>query len=143
MGFFNKILGGQKKEHPRLDPASPTGQDVERVKDALATIAKQISDPLEVVPGRDKTFVFIGKPPQQFGMFWIQGGEVRNLTKFAKEKNIPQAQFQSISEQLRAAYKNNAPDERFSTNIGNTLITVLPSDSLKKEVNRIVETLPG
>lgn len=141
MGLLDKILGGQKKEYPPLDLSSPTGETVQQLKDALEMITKQISDPMEVVPGSDKTFVFVGKPPQQFGMLWIQGGVVHNFTKLAKEKNIPQARFQSLSEQLREAYKNNLPEKKFSAKIANKTITVLPSDSLGKEVNRIVENL--
>ena len=141
MGLFDKILGGQKKEYPPLDPSSPPGQKVEQVKESLEAIAKKIKDPLEVVPGGEKTFVFVGKPPQQFGMFWIQRGQVINFTQVAKEKNIPQIQFQALSEQLRDAYKNNAPEEKFSARVADKTVTVLPSDSLGKEVNRIVENL--
>jgi hypothetical protein len=141
MGLFDKIFGGQKKEYPPLDLSSSSGQIVQQLKDTLEVLTKQISDPIEVVPGSNKTFVFVGKPPQQFGVLWIQGGEVHNFTKLAKEKNIPQVQFQSLSEQLREAYKNNAPEERFSTKVANKTITVLPSDSLGKEVNRIIENL--
>lgn len=141
MGFFNKILGGQKKEYPPFDLSTPAGQKFQQVKDSLEMIAQKVNDPLEVVPGSDKTFVFVGKPPQQFGMFWIQGREVLNFTQLAKEKNIPQGEFQSLSEQLREAYKNNAPEQKFSTRIADKTVTVLPSDSLGKEVNRIVKDL--
>lgn len=141
MGLFDKILGGQKKEYPPLDMSTPTGQTVQQLKGALEMITKQINDPMEVVPGSDKTFVFVGKPPQQFGMLWIQGGAVHNFAKLAKEKNIPQVQFQLLSEKLREAYKKNAPQQRFSTKVANKTITIMPSDSLGMEVNSIVENL--
>ena len=143
MGLFEKILGGQKKDYPPLDLSSPTGQAVQQVKGALEMITKQINDPMEVVLGSDKTFVFVGKPPQQFGMLWIKGGEVHNFTKLAKEKNIPHIQFQSLSEQLREVYKKNASEEKFSTKVANKTVTVMTSDSLGMEVNRIVENLDG
>ena len=141
MGLLNKILGGQKKEYPPLDLSSPTGKSVQHIKGTLETITKQVSDPMEVVPGIDKTFVFIGKPPQQFGMMWIQGGQVHNFAKIAQEKNIPQIQFQALSERLREAYKKNASEERFSTKVADKTITVMPSDSLGMEVDRIVKNL--
>jgi hypothetical protein len=143
MGLLDKIFGGQKNEYPPLEMSSPAGRTVEQVKGALEKLTKQINDPMEVVTGSDKTFVFVGKPPRQFGMLWIQGGEIHNFAKHAKEKNISQIQFQSLSEQLREAYQRNQSAERFSAKVADKTITVMTSDSLGTEVNRIVENLSG
>lgn len=143
MGFFDKILGGSKKEYPQLDPGSPEGQYVRQVMDELSRIAQEVPDSLEVVPGREKTFVFIGKPPKNFGIFWIQDGQVRNFRKLADEKNVSPLQFQRASEELREAYKNYMPEEKFSTTVADRTVIVTPGDSLRREVNRIVEKLQG
>lgn len=143
MGLLDKILGGSKKEYPPLDPGSPEGQYVRQVMGELTSIAKEVPDSLEVVPGREKTFVFIGKPPKNFGIFWIQDGQVRNFRKLADEKNISPSQFQLASEELREAYKNNVPEEKFSATVADRKVTVVPGDSLRREVSRIVEKLQG
>jgi hypothetical protein len=141
MGFFDKILGSQRSEYPPLDPGSPAAKDVEQVMGELASLAKEVRDPLEVVPGSDKTFVFIGKPPKEFGIFWIKDGQVENIRKLANEKQIPNEKFQLVSEELREAYKNNVPAEKYSITIADRKITVLPSDSLNKTVGNIVDKL--
>ena len=141
MGFFDKILGSQKSEYPPLDPGSPAAKDVQHVMGELASIAKEVRDPLEVVPGGEETFVFIGNPPKQFGIFWIKDGQVENFRKLANEKQITAEKFQVVSEELREAYKQNVPAEKFSMTIADRKITVLPSDSLNTMVGRIVEKL--
>lgn len=141
MGFFDKILGGRKSEYPLLDPGSPAAKNVQQVMGELASIAKEVRDPLEVVPGGEKTFVFIGNPPKQFGIFWIKDGQVENFRQLANEKQIPAEKFQVVSEELREAYKQNVPAEKFSMTIADRRITVLPSDSLNKMVGNIVDKL--
>ena len=141
MGFLDKILGGRKSEYPLLDPGSPAAKKVQQVMGELASIAKQVRDPLEVVPGKEKTFVFIGNPPKQFGIFWIKDGQVENFKKLANEKQITAEKFQVVSEELREAYKQNVPAEKFSMTIADRKITVLPSDSLNTMVGNIVDKL--
>ncbi len=141
MGFLDKILGSQKSEYPPLDPGSPAAQSVQQVMGELASIAKEVRDPLEVVPGGDMTFVFIGNPPKQFGIFWIKDGQVGNFRKLANEKQISTEKFQVVSEELRQAYKQNVPEEKFSMTIAERKITVLPSDSLNQMVGNIVDKL--
>lgn len=143
MGLFDKILGGQKKEYPPLDAGSDAAKRILQVKNELESIAKKVNDPLEIVPGKDKVFVFIGKPPKQFGIFWIQNGRVQNFKSLAEEKQISPMTFQLASEELREAYKNNESEEKFSSAVLNRKITVFPSDSLANEVDRILVKLEG
>ena len=39
-----------------------------------------------VVPTEDEAYIFAGEPPKEFGVFWVDHGQVGNLKKMADEK---------------------------------------------------------
>ena len=107
MGFFSKILGGGK-DYPPLDPAHPAAERVNQVQASLEQLAGDIPDSLEVVPAEKGVYVFAGKPPTKFGMFWIQGKEIHNFKTLSKAKGLSSLDLQPIVEKLRDAYRQNS-----------------------------------
>jgi len=94
-----------------------------------------VKDPLEVIPGADTSYVFIGKPPRKYGMAFIQNGQVMNLQSFAQKRKLSETDVAKLSNRLTDVYSQNSASERFSTRIGDRPVVVNPSDSLKQALD--------
>ena len=140
MGILGKLFG-ESKEYPALDAANPAAGRIKAVSAQLESLAKQVADPLEVVPTGDAAFVFVGKPPKQFGIVWVKEGKIKNFKKVAEEKGLSPADFQMVSDKLRQAYEQSGTAERYSTTIANRKIVVTPSEMLGNEVKKIIQEL--
>lgn len=138
MGFFSKILGGGK-EYPPLESGHPAAERMSQAQSSLDQLAKEIPDTLEAVPGDSGVYIFAGKPPTKFGMFWIQGSEIHNFKTLSKAKGLNSLDLQPIVEQLRNVYRQNEGEERFSYPAGGRSIVVTPSKSMGAAVEEVIQ----
>jgi hypothetical protein len=112
---------------------------MERFRGDLEGLAKEVSDPLEVIPAEDTAFVFMGKPPLKFGMAWIRDGKINNFKTLSQEKGISEMKLQVMSEKLRSAYEKSDKASRFSSTIADHKIVVTSSDSLEHDLKEIIQ----
>lgn len=140
MGIFAKILG-KGQDYPPLDPASQAAVRLNAVQSLLVPFVKQVSDKLEIVPLEMEAVVFIGKPPDAFGVAWAHNGKISNFKTLMQEKKLPADQAQLVSDKLRDAYVRSRDAARFSATIGDKKIVVTPSESLEHDVTRIFQEL--
>lgn len=140
MGLFDKLMGGGKA-YPELDAGSAAAQKLKAAQAHLEDLAKKVKDPFEVVPTDTRTYVFIGKPPKVFGLVWIDAGQVLNFKAVAEQKKLSAPDFQMISDRMRDAYIRSEAAERFSTVIGGKKVTIIPSDTLGKDMEAVVAAL--
>ncbi|UCH82098.1 MAG: hypothetical protein JSW20_05575 [Nitrospiraceae bacterium] len=138
MGFLNKLFS-KEKDFPELETSSPIAQRLDNFRDDLEHLARDVSDPIEVVPAEDTAYVFIGKPPKKFGMAWIRDGKIHNFKTMAEEKGIPEMKLQLMSEKLRKAYETNDTANRYSTTIADHKVLVTRSESLEKDLRKIIQ----
>jgi hypothetical protein len=138
MGFLDSILGHKDKEQPPLDPQSSAARRLEQHRAAIDGFASRVKDRLELVPGPDTVYVFIGKPPDAFGIAWIRGDQEHNLKTLMKARNLSAQTIQNVSEMLRSSYAAHRDEPRFQATAGGKRITVIPSDAFALEVQRIV-----
>lgn len=138
MGLLGKLFGGEDKEHLPLDPSSQAATRLERDRRGLEEFAKKLHDKLELVPGSRATYAFIGKPPEAFGIAWIEDGEEHNLKRLIKDKGLTQAQVQARSDELRAAYVRSQGAPRYRTDLGGKHVLVTPSPTLEQEIVAII-----
>jgi hypothetical protein len=137
MGFLDKLF--HKKEYPPLDPASPVAAQFERYKGTLEAFAARIHDKLEAVPGDRAVYVFIGRPPDAFGVAWfLPDGVEHNFKTLMKNKGLQQRQIQVISDQLRAAYSRAQEEPRYAVSLSGKQVLIHPSASLEREVADII-----
>ncbi|MBU0674502.1 MAG: hypothetical protein KJ950_07670 [Proteobacteria bacterium] len=137
MGFLEKLFGkGQK--YPALAVNTSTAQKLEAMKEPLQELTSKVKDPMEVVPADDSAYVFIGNPPKNFGMAWIENGKVYTFKTLSEEKGIPPQKLLPLVDKLAEAYKRSDSDSRYSATIGDKVVTVTPSQSLAKEVRSII-----
>lgn len=137
MGFLNKLFGGGP-QYPELDQASSTAKKLDGVRGSLEELTEKVKDPMEIVPTENSAYVFIGNPPKNFGMAWIENGQVKNFKTLSEEKGVEQKQLVNIVDALAEVYKQSEGADRFSTTIGGRSITVTPSQDLASEVQQII-----
>lgn len=142
MGFLGKLFGSEKERLP-LDPSSTAAARLDRNKVVLDEFARKLHDKLEFIPGERAIYVFIGRPPDAFGIAWIENGEEHNFKRLMKEKGLSEIQFKQRSEELRAAYVRSKDEPRYTTDLGGKHVVVTPSDTLEGElvdiIHRVVE----
>ncbi len=139
MGFLDKLFGTTTKKYPPLAAESPTAKELASMKDPLEALMRDVSDPMEIVPAPDnRAYVFIGNPRKNFGMAWIEDGEIHNFKTLQEQKGVQQAQLLKMVAQLQEAYHRSGDDKRFSTSIGDRDVVVTPSSHLASEVNDII-----
>jgi len=136
MGFFSKKLN-----YPELDSDNPAAGQVHEVEGPLKDLMGQVSDTLEVVPAGDHAYVFIGKPPKNFGVAMIEEGKVQSFLAAAKEKGLDQAKIQQLNEQLREAYMHNVDAQRYKINVAGKEVVVTPCTRLEQEVQQIMQMM--
>jgi hypothetical protein len=142
MGFLGRVLHTEK-QHAALDPASPAAARLEQHRAALDAFAHRLHDKLEIVPGDRGPYVFIGRPPDAFGIAWFVGGEEHNFKRALQEKGVSQEQVRALSDELRQAYLRARDEPRFAWTIGGKHVLVTPSATLEREVAEIVDRVAG
>ncbi len=140
MGIFDKFFGTQKKYSP-LEQTNPLAKYLDNIRAPLEDLANQAKDSLEVVPAGDATYVFIGKPPNQFGIAWVLGGEIFNLKKLADQKNLSASKIAKTSNELSKAYKKSKEAIRYSTKVGPCSCIVTSSETLGEDVDNIIRSV--
>jgi hypothetical protein len=138
MGLLGKLFGADKPQHPSLDPASRGAARIEQNRTVLEAFAKKIHDKLELVPGEQAVYVFIGHPPDRFGIAWFAGTEEHNLKRLMADKKLSQQRINLLSEELRAAYQRASGELRYGYTLAGKQVVVTPSSSLEAELVKII-----
>ncbi|MDO3379270.1 hypothetical protein [Geoalkalibacter halelectricus] len=138
MGFLDKIFGG-KPEYPQLDTSSPAAGQIEHIRNELERLSAEVKQPLEVIPGEDSSYVFIGKPPKKFGVAWIEEGRVHNFKTLVEENGVEPSRLTKVAEELREIYEANQQGERFTAKVGDQDLVVTPSDVFRNQVRETIE----
>ncbi len=140
MGIFDRFFGAKKTYSP-LEQTNPLAKHLDTIREPLEDLANQANDALEIVPAGDTTYVFIGKPPNQFGIAWMQDGEVFNLKKLADQKKLSASKIAKTSSELSKAYKRSKEDIRYSAKVGPCSCLVTSSETLGKDVDTIIRSV--
>ncbi|MDO8906486.1 hypothetical protein [Hydrogenophaga sp.] len=137
MGLLDKIFGSKVK-YPPLPAGSEALVKLDEIKAPLEELAHKVSDHLEVVPAEHEAFVFLGKPPENFGVAWIHDGKITSLKDIAKEHHLSQVEVGELIVRLGEAYEHASETPRYSAEIGGKQMVVIPSKGLEQEVHQIM-----
>lgn len=137
MGFLDKIFGS-KPSYPPLPAGDVAMSQLDEVRAPLETLAHKVSDHLEVVPAAHEAFVFLGKPPEAFGLAWIHDGQITGLKEFVKAHHLKEAEVERLLAQLGEAYQHASQTPRYSAEIGGKQMVVIPSSTLEQEMHQIM-----
>ena len=138
MGMLDKLFGG-KNDYPPLPADNDAMAKLDGVKPQLEELANRVKDHLEVVPGEQEAYVYLGKPPKRFGIAWLHDGKVDGLNELVAEYKLSQPQVQKLIGALSAAYEHASDAPRYSAEVAGKQVTVIPSRGLRKEVHQIID----
>ncbi|MGB3648159.1 MAG: hypothetical protein WA992_06430, partial [Desulfobulbales bacterium] len=103
-------------------------------------LVSEIKDPIEVVPGNETAFFFIGKPPKKFGVAWVgKDGKIVNFKSLVEEKGLSIISLEKLSDRLKSVYIQHQEEPRFSTIINEKQVVVTPSETLKSDIKKVIE----
>lgn len=140
MGLFSRLFGGGP-EYPPLPPDSPLNARVRDLNDHLSDLARQVRQPLEVLPLPNAAYVFIGKPPKNFGMAWVHDGEVSGLNTLVQEKGVSPSAVEELMTKLQDAYVAAEDAQRYAADLGGRQVVVTDSPTLTAQVDSVVRKL--
>ena len=139
MGFMDKLFGSTK-EFPPLNKDDPAAQKLEALRQPVEKLVSEIKDPIEVVPGNETAFFFIGKPPKKFGVAWVgKDGKIVNFKSLVEEKGLSIISLEKLSDRLKSVYIQHQEEPRFSTIINEKQVVVTPSETLKSDIKKVIE----
>jgi len=136
MGFFDRIFASSKGYEP-LDEQSQAADRIEKIRDQLESLSSQVHKPLEVVPGDEGSYVFIGKPPKNFGIAWIEDNELHSLKTLMDQGAKPE-ELKALTEKLRRIYEANQENARYAAKVGKTNVVVTPSETFRNQVSDVI-----
>ena len=143
MGFLDKMFGSSK-EYPPLNMDDPAMQKIDAMRQPIEDLASEIKDQIEVIPGNETAFFFIGKPPKKFGVAWVgKDGKVVNFRSLVEEKGLSVVLLEQLSNRLKEVYTQHQDSPRYSMTIGDKQIVVTPSESLKSDIRKVIEDAVG
>lgn len=138
MGFLAGLFGAKPPQHPPLEADSPVANRMARHQASLDALAGKVRDALEAVPGDRTLYVFIGKPPEAFGIVWFDDGQEESLRTIMKSRGLPQARVQQISDDVREVYSRHLSAPRFAASAGGKPVRVTDSTELCAELDRVI-----
>jgi len=143
MGFMDKIFGSSK-EYPPLNMNDPAMQKIEAMRQPIENLVSEIKDPIEIVPGNETAFFFIGKPPKKFGVAWVgKDGKVVNFKSLVAERGLSPISLEMLSDRLKEVYTKHQESPRYSMTICDKQVVVTPLESLKSDIRKVIEDTVG
>src|SRR5665648_830437 len=115
MGLFSR---GKKEDYPALDPDSKAAARLKEHQANLEDLAKRAKDRLEAVPAERGLYVYVGKPPKQFGVVWYEGGQEHSFMTAMKKHGLTTLQMQQLSDELREIYSAHKDQPRYLYPLG-------------------------
>ena len=139
MGLFDKRAADEAPEYPLLDVFSWSGHKIAPVERELLQLVKKASGPLEVVPSDHEIYVFSGKPPEKFGLVWIQDGKIQGFYRLLKEHGVAPAEISKALDALRDAYAKYDNTEHYRLVLNDREVVVAPSIYSANEIRSIID----
>lgn len=138
MGMLDRWFGG-KQAYPPLEADSDAQHYLDDISTELEGLARQVRGPIEVIPADHEAYVFIGKPPKEFGIAWIHDGQVSSFQKLVEEWQLSSEQRDEFIHELQDVYEHADGVRRYSAKVGGRKITVTPSPMLERAVHEVFE----
>jgi hypothetical protein len=143
MGFMDKLFGSAK-EYPPLNKDNPAAQKIDALRQPVEKLLSEVKDPVEVVPGDETAFFFIGKPPKKFGVAWVgKDGKVVNFKSLVEEKGLSIISLERLSDRLKQIYIQHQEEPRYSVKINEKQVVVTTSEALKNDIRKVIEDTVG
>lgn len=138
MGMLDKLFS-QTEAYPPLPQDALAKAKLDVIRKELESLTHRVRERLEIVPADHAAFIFLGKPPKRFGIAWIHDGRISSLNELINENHLTPIKVDRLLDELRQAYTQASDAPRYSTQIGNKDVVVIPSEGLEHEVQNILK----
>jgi hypothetical protein len=139
MGLMDKLFGSTP-DYPPLDKEDPAAQKLEDLREPVEKLVTELNDTIEVVPGDETAFFFIGKPPKKFGVAWVgQDGKVVNFKSLVEEKGLSVISLEKLSDRLKEIYIKHQEEPRYTMTVSDKTIVVTPSPELRGDIKQVID----
>ena len=132
-------LFGRKAARPPLDPASAAAAGIAAQAALLEPFVRKVHVPLELVPAAAAVYLYLGKPPGDFGMAWFEGGREHSFTTLKEKEGVSQGRIQALAARLGAAYRKHGGAERCVVTIAGKEVLVNPSEPLAAAIRKAID----
>lgn len=140
MGLFDG-LRGKKDDYPALDPNSEAAVQLAKHSQHIGDLAKRANDRLEAVPASEGLYVYVGKPPKQFGVVWYENGEEHSFMSVMKDRGLSKEQVQDLSDELRDVYTTHQHEPRYTHDLAGQKLVVTPAPTLADDLRRVISEI--
>lgn len=134
MGLFDGLFGDKL---PALDEGSEAARAI-AANGQLEAFAKSANDKIEVVPGADALYVFVGKPPKAFGLVWFENGERFDVRSLLDRGELSLEAMPVLTREAGRIYESHAAASRYSHKVGGHRVVVTPSQEMHSELRQAV-----
>jgi len=135
MGLLDSMFG---PKHPPLDPSSSAATTIAACS-PLTSFAAGIRDRLEIVAGPSTIFVFMGRPPKEFGLVWFDQESRHDFRSDMEQGLLSRDEATRIVGGLTPLYLSHADAPRYSHEIGGTRVTVIDAPALHADLLALFE----
>lgn len=142
MGLLNKILN-KTSDYPELGKDSDDYKQLDEHRSDIEKIIKEVTENVEVVLSASGFFVLIGKPPNNFGFEWVEGGQMKNFKSLVEANKVNPIRMERIVDRLSDAYKASKDEPRYKAAVGEHAVVVTRSDTLASALKKEVDELSG
>lgn len=143
MGFLGDLLSRIRGRCPVIDDAHPASRHLGPLSAALSDLARRTGGRFEVVPSERGAYVFVGKPPKDFRLVWIEGGTATHLEDFVAQRRLDVKAATNLLRGLAEAYQRSSGEQRFRAMLGGRAVVVAPSPHLARELKLVLERGAG
>ncbi len=133
MGLFGK----KKPKYQELETSSPVAEVFNSRKNQVKTVLDAHEDNIEMIPGKEKTYFYIGKPPKMFGFAWHDGSRVIELKDVIREKKFIPMRIDMVVGELRKAYEETMNDPRYSALVDDKRVIITDSSGVDSHLEEI------
>lgn len=137
--MLEALFGRKSETFPQLDPSSAAAARLAALGAQLEPFVRRVRGRLELVPSAEAVYVYLGRPPDDFGMAWFEGGREVSFPSLREDQGLSQTRIQALSAKLKAAYLHNSEAPRYETMIAGRSVLVTPSDSLAARIRQAID----
>lgn len=136
MGLFDGLM---KAKYPALPEDAAAARAI-AAKPEFEAFAKSANDKMEVVPGTEALYVYVGNPPKAFGLVWFEDGARLDVRSLLGDGSLAPEPAAALTRRIREIYESYGEAARFEHRVGGHRLTVTPSDEMYRELREAVET---
>ena len=136
MGLFD---GFKKAKYPVLAEDTAAARAI-AANPEFEAFVKGANDKMEVVPGAETLYFYVGNPPKAFGLVWFEDGARLDVRSLLGSGSLAPEPAATLTRRIREIYETYGEAGRFEHRVSGHRLTVTASDEMYRELREAVAT---